>query len=332
MNIIEQYTDFPQQIINKINYANVFLQKSVFDYYKSIGKNVIYFYDEERVLPLVISKKIKFTYGYFPTEPWIYSENHTVGQEIVFLDEIVNECKESLHLDWIGQTPPSALFSDAPSKSINIPFGSHIIDLTLSEEELWNKVHSKHRNVIRKAEKSDIKVTSGGIELLPEYLIAEKDTMERSNLTVGTESTYSTCFKEFGNNVRIFLAKQADTIQGGAIIVYNEAMAYYMHGASINSPVTGAMNLVQWEIIKYLKCQNVKKYSFVGARINEDENSKYHGIQNFKKRFGGELFEGTMFKVIYSPFKFWLYKRLLWLKTKGIGSKDIIDQEIHKWK
>ena len=158
------------------------------------------------------------------------------------------------------------------------------------------------------------------------------DTMERSNLTVGTESTYSTCFKEFGNNVRIFLAKQAENIQGGAIIIYNEAMAYYMHGASINSPVTGAMNLVQWEIIKYLKCQNVKKYSFVGARINEDENSKYHGIQNFKKRFGGELFEGRMFKVIYSPFKFWLYKRLLWFKTKGIGSKDIIDQEIHKWK
>jgi lipid II:glycine glycyltransferase (peptidoglycan interpeptide bridge formation enzyme) len=74
--------------------------------------------------------------------------------------------------------------------------------------------------------------------------------------------------------------------QAGAILCYNQAMCYYMH-ASRNHSFTGQRNLLQWRAMLDMKAAGVKKYSFVGCRINEDENSKYHGIQRFKERFGG---------------------------------------------
>lgn len=332
IKLADSYEKIPDYILLTLNQANPFFLKSVAEYYDSIGKKVYYFYDDERIMPIVVNKKLCFRYGYLLTEPWHYTGKEEITSEQEFLDAVMNECKKgTITLDWIGQTPPSALFTAAPTSSVSIPFGSHVIDLSISEEDLWANVHSKHRNVIRKAEKTGVVVYKGGKELLPEYLVAEKDTMERSNMFAGSEATYSGMFEEFKDHVIIFMAKHEGTVQGGAIILYNQAMGYYMHGASINSPVTGAMNLVQWEIIKYLKAIGVKKYSFVGCRINEDEDSKYHGIQNFKKRFGGELLEGKMFKVINNPIKYSMYMKMIKIKTRGLVTNDIIDQEIHKW-
>lgn len=333
VKFVDGFENIPKEITVRMNDANPFFLKSNPTYYDSIGKKEVYFYDDERIMPIVINKKVMLNYGYLPTEPWYYKEPGIKKGEGDFLNEVMKECRGGvLHLDWIGQTPPSALFLEAPSDSISIPFGSYIIDLELPEDELWANVHSKHRNVIRKSEKSGVIIEYGGKELLQEYLMAEKDTMERSGLPIGQKEIYLYLFDKFKDHVNIFLARRQDgNVQGGAIIIYSKAMGYYMHGASINAPVTGAMNHVQWEIVKYLKGLGVKKYSFVGCRINEDKNSKYYGIQNFKKRFGGELFKVRMFKVIFNPVKYKMYKKMIEIKTKGFGTEDIIDQEIYKW-
>ena len=86
-----------------------------------------------------------------------------------------------------------------------------------------------------------------------------------------------------------------------------------------------------------MKEKGVKYFSFVGCRINEDENSKFHGIQRFKERFGGELKQGYLFKLDFNPFRHCLFNFLLAFRNlikgnhKFVIQKDIIDQEIHKW-
>ena len=52
-------------------------------------------------------------------------------------------------LDWSDRG--SSTFKAAPCGAEAIPFGSHIVTLDNTEENLWSAVHSKHRNVIRKA-------------------------------------------------------------------------------------------------------------------------------------------------------------------------------------
>ena len=76
--------------------------------------------------------------------------------------------------------------------------------------------------------------------------------------------------------------------------------------------------------------RSVRKYSFVGCRIQEDADSKYHGIQRFKQRFGGELIVGKMFKVILNPGKYRLFQILQKMKN-GYWVQDVVDQEIGKW-
>ena len=80
-----------------------------------------------------------------------------------------------------------------------------------------------------------------------------------------------------------------------------------------------------------MKSNGVKKYSFVGCRIGEDEDSKYHSIQRFKERFGGTLEQGYMFKTVMSQWKYQLFHCLYKIKNKTVLT-DAIDQELPKWK
>lgn len=87
------------------------------------------------------------------------------------------------------------------------------------------------------------------------------------------------------------------------------------------------MNLLQWNVIKKMKENNVKFYDFMGARMNPEVGSKYEGIQRFKERFGGELKKGYLWKYSLNDFKYWLYRLLVFIYSKGHFHGDIIDQE-----
>ena len=117
--------------------------------------------------------------------------------------------------------------------------------------------------------------------------------------------------------------------QCGSFVLHNKEMAYYMFGASSDHAHNGAGTLLQWENLLMLKRIGVMKYSFVGYRF-EVTDSKLANIQRFKERFGGELFNGYMFKCYLRPFKKMCFDLLC--KITGVFSKDAIDQEKNKWK
>lgn len=132
-------------------------------------------------------------------------------------------------------------------------------------------------------------------------------------------------------NVFITIAYMGEIPQAGACYFVNKQMCYYMYGASTNKPESGSTNLLHWEVIKYLKDIEVKRYSFVGCRIDVDPDSKYHSIQRFKERFGGELVQGYMFKTILNPWKYRLFHVLYKVKNR-CNLMDAVDQEVDKWK
>lgn len=263
-----------------------------------------------------------------PTEPFIYDENSDTSS---FLNEVVSIVEKEGKIDWIRQTGAEAMFMDVPKNSLFIPFGNYVLDLSKSQDDLWPGIHSKHRNVIRRAEKSGVIVKSGGTELLDDYIYADNMTMRRSNLPLVSKEYYLQYIDKYRGYVNVFGAYMDGEIQSGAIILYNSSIGYYIYGATIDDAVLGSSNLLQWEIIKFLREKGVKRYSFVGARINEDQNSKYHGIQRFKERFGGTLIQGYMFKYIFHKNKYRLYSSLKKIRNHGQDELDIIDQEIKKW-
>ena len=327
-----KYEELELEIQQKINSANVFFQKEFVNYVYNTGEELFFAFDEERIVPIRHRKKVIFNFGVLVSEPFELRENLTKDLS-TYLDEVVEILRRKLGIQWCNSTA-AGLYMDTPSHHCKrIPFGSHIINLNESEDELWKKVHSKHRNVIRKAEKENIQIKKGGLELLDDYILLEQETSDRTGRCASGKEYYNKQLLNLGKRAIIYIAYKDDCPQAGGLFYYNSARCYYMYGATSMNSFTGSANLLMWRAILDMKNSGVKEFSFVGCRINEDEDSKYHGIQRFKERFGGELRQGYMFRYESSPFFYKIFCRAMQIRTrKKTIFTDPIDEELHKWK
>ena len=294
------------------------------------GRTLIILASTKYVIPFTLSKKAIFRYGTFAYQPVCICAD---GQQTIreFLDEVIAYLSKKRHVHFLTPNPAYTIFEDYPTKSRRIPFGNHVCDLSLSEEELFGKLHSKHRNCVRKAHKDGVTIKSGrDADLLSDYIRMDTETWARSNRAASGLNFYASKIEALPRNTKVFIAYKDGVPQSGAFIYYDQLCGYYMFGANTNSPYAGSGNLLQWEIMLWLKQQGVKKYSFVGCRINEDESSKYHSIQRFKERFGGDLIQGYMFKCVCNKMMFKIFRLIMHLR--GSSGVDAIDQEICKWR
>ena len=323
-------------IVKEAEDLNVFYQDSYLNMLMASGKNIIFFSSDSYLVPVVISHRGPFRNAHFCVEPYIHNEKKKEDLK-EFLNSVCDELRKEYKVQWINMNSASSFFFDYPSGSKHIPFGSHVINLSLTEDELWAKVHSKHRNVIKKAEKDGVQVVFGTSDkLIEDYHSIDIETWKRSKKNATGLDALKKQVLSLGDNAIIYIAYLEGIPQSGAFFYYNTQMCYYMYGANCDKPHTGAGNLLQWRAILDMKKNGVKKYSFVGCRINEDEDSKYHGIQRFKERFGGDLVQGYLFKIDFNPFMRKLFDFIVtfrgWTQNqKWIPFEDVIDQEIHKW-
>lgn len=327
MEIFERWKDIEPLLKEKKAEVNVFYTEEYYNLEVGRGNRCIYIFDDRGLILVVIWRRLIYNWGVMPSEPVYFLE----VDEKAFLNDVMEAIKGKIY--WLNQTGATANFKAFPSKSIRIPFGNYICDLSLDKEELFSRVTSKARNMIRKGEKDGVVIIHGGIELLNDYVSCDTETWERSGIKRNAENVYEQYLKQLNQHAVIYLAKKEGVVQGGALFIFNEMMSYYLYGASIKHPSPGSMNQLQWNAMLDFKAQGVKFHNFVGCRINEDPDSKYHGIQKFKASFGGELVQGYMFKTILNETMYKQFKVAEAIRHPGKKSAgDIIDQEIHKWR
>ncbi len=274
------------------------------------------------LLPYRIYKKLFFKYIMFTTETIYLDDISDVNDEKDFLNKAVSFLRKK-NIDFIIQPPTYAVFKIYPDKASFAEFGSFIIDLTLTESQIWSNIHPKHRNVIKNAEKKGV-VIKRGIEYLDIAYELYIKTLKRSNITGSLKDKLLNLVDNIKNNITVFIAFYNGEPQGCAIMPYNCYSAYYIYGGSIEKPLTGAVNLLHWEAIKYFKTIKTRYYDFVGARLECAPGSKYESLQKFKSRFGGSLKKGYLWKYPLHKSKYMLYNLLLKLGNKK--HSDIIDQ------
>lgn len=280
--------------------------------------------DLKLVLPYIIKKNLIFRCLQFQTDTIVIDGELTENDEKFFLNRVIAELGNKA--DFVIQPPANVVFRTYPDCSISAKFGSYVIDLGLTEEELWAGIHQKHRNVIRNAIKNNVKIEIGAKNLDIAYNLI-KNTLERSNKSFLNRNKFDKLIESLGDNVEICMAYHNGEPQGCAVIPFSKYCAYYSYGGSISNPLLGSINLLHWEAIKYFKYLDVKKYDFVGARIKPEPDSKLEGIQRFKSRFGPTMKQGFLWKVIINRKKYWLYNVLYKIKN---SEGDIIDQEKDK--
>ena len=109
------------------------------------------------ILPYIKKKKFIFNFIQFQSET-IKLEKDKLEEEKEFLNEVVNFFEKE-KIDFISCPSQNALFKVIPDSVFQIyscKFGSYVINLKLSEDKIWEKIHGKHKNVIRKAIKNGL--------------------------------------------------------------------------------------------------------------------------------------------------------------------------------
>ena len=292
---------------------------------KGCSEDYGYFAEAGWVLPYYRKRKSIISYIRFVTGV-IKVEEEVREDEAAFLNNLVEYVKGNKMADMIIAPHTTAVFHAIPEKSVACEFGSYIINLTKSEDDLFAAVHSKHRNVIRKAEKDGVTVTNA-----EEYKEACKnlvnETAVRQHINVITEDSFNEM--KCNPNVDFWVAVYNGEVVGASILEWSQYSSYYIYCGSAEHTHGGAMNFLHWEAIKKMKERGVLRYDFVGARIDPKPGSKQEGIQRFKARFGGELDKGFMWKYSFNPIKTAIY--YFYIRLNGLlhhtYTKDIIDQE-----
>jgi hypothetical protein len=283
--------------------------------------------DSNLFIPFRVRERLSFRELVFEcdVDSFIESSPVSVEEKREFLKDAVRYAREVMKIDNIAQPPSHAVFQVAPVNSISVPFGSYRIDLSQSSDDMWNNVHSKHKNVIRKSEKSGVVVKSG-IEHLDVAAELVSETLKRSGLKSHYAERLS---KKLSDHIAAYICEHDGKLQGSAIFLFSKKGALYMWGGSIDSPFTGAVNFLHWNAIRDFKNMGVKCYDFVGARINPVPGSKTEGLQRFKSRFGASLYQGYLWKYPMS-WKCGCYSilRKYYLRMNGRSADDVIDQEL----
>jgi hypothetical protein len=334
INSCFSHNQLPEEMRKLTERGNIYYSEDYFQYlfriktHQGIRSQPVYLYSQKFILLVNLHFKYIFKFASLPVE-YISIDGDNPADGSLFLDACMEYMKQMFHIQWTGASIASAMFSAFPFNSLRIPFGSYIIDLTEPQDSIWSKIHKKHRNSILKASKSETDIEIGSHELLDDYMLLDAQTWERSSRAGSNKSVFYQLLTSLKNNSLIFLAKKTGIPQGGAIFIYNELMAYCLYSATKNDPERGSINLIHWQAILYMKNLEVKKYNFVGCRINEDPDSKYHTLQRFKERFGGQLITGYMFKVVFNKTIYFIFNLFLYLR--GNKPIDPVVEEIHKW-
>lgn len=287
-----------------------------------------YIVEDAKILPFVLKKRGIFRIAQIPCVASGCSTNEEKKQ---FVNKAVHFLSKSKSPDVI-YTLNTNICSVFPDKADYCKFGSYIIDLSLDEDEIFMRFHTKHRNVVRKAIKDGLIVEHG-----EEFEQICSDIIDDTYKRQGQKGSGSNQFAKLKKvpNAEFWIVKQNDEVQGCAILLWSEGFScYYLHGGSIAHPHSGALNLLHWEAIKKMKQRGVRYYDFVGARINPEKGSKLEGIQRFKSRFGGEMVVGYMWRYVNHKIRYNIYSLLLKLYLKYVmkdrNYKDIIKEERNK--
>lgn len=273
------------------------------------------------VLPYTIVRKAILRMVRFRVETIPWGEAFGILEEKSFLSSAMDYFR-SVGADLVIPATTNTIFRTYPDGAVAAPYGSYVVDLTPSEETLWNNVHPKHRNVIRNATKQGVEIKCD-ISHLAIACDLVRQTLKRSGMGFSGEAPLQTLMQSLGSNLKVFLALHGGTVQGAAILPYSQHSAYYLYGGSAKRPVTGAMNLLTWEAMRTFRNEGVRRYDFVGARIAPEPGSKQEGLKMFKERFGGHLAQGYIWKYPIRRLKYAAYCLAVRLRKGG----DIVDQE-----
>ena len=181
----------------------------------------------------------------------------------------------------------------AKSSSFSSFFDRHTvaIDLTLTDEDIFLKeIHSKHRNVIRKAEKNNLEfVVDTELKYLSDFVDIYTETMSRlgaDEFFDFGENHYKKLMNGLQGNSFFSVVLLNDEVISIAIIMLDELYGHYhLAGSKLEYLKYSPNNFLLFKTAIYLKSLGKVAFHIGGGTSSDESNSLF----KFKKRFSKSL-------------------------------------------
>jgi lipid II:glycine glycyltransferase (peptidoglycan interpeptide bridge formation enzyme) len=159
-----------------------------------------------------------------------------------------------------------------------------ILDLAQSESQLRSAMDKKWRANLRKAEQSNLAVsTHDDADGAREFLDVYRQMHDRKQFRDDDRCFWADRYTEFvaENRPEIFMCRQDDVPLAGAIVSAIGNRAFYLHGATGDAGLEArAGYFLQWTIIRWLKERGCRWYDLNGVASSP-------GVRQFKRGLTG---------------------------------------------
>lgn len=276
------------------------------------------------VLPFTIVRKAGFRLVRFRVETIPCGGNLELNEEKSFLNSVVDYFRRS-GADVIIPATNNAIFRTYPDGADAAPYGTYVIDLGQPEELLWRNIGRIVRQNIRTAQQAGITIREGP-ELVDAAYALIKETFARSKIPFMSREAFMRFMRGLGEHGKLLTAEYQGHAESFCLFGFSRPCAYAIYAGNVIGQHQGASKLLQWEAIRLFRSAGVRRFDFVGARINPEKGSKQEAINLMKKRLGGTLIQGYMWKYPLHPWRALAYSYAVRIMRGG----DIVDQERHK--
>jgi hypothetical protein len=190
-----------------------------------------------------------------------------------------------------------------PMKQISevIDLGKTIaIDLS-SPEIIWENIHSKNRNMIRKAEKNSIEIKHGkGMDLFEKFMEIYNKTMDKDHAEAYYYFKlpfYESIHNDLYDNYEMFYAEYEGKIIAMSIMIFaNGRLNYHLSGSDIEYRNLAPSNLLLYKAALW-GCEQGMKTFHLGGGVGSGEDNLYkfkaafNKISDYQFSIGKQVFD-----------------------------------------
>lgn len=172
-----------------------------------------------------------------------------------------------------------------------------VINLTLSEEELWNALEKKSaRWGAKTGSQNGLNFTLATEKDIDRFYTIYQKTAEDGGFTHETiEFIKALADTPFS---KLFVVHDNDALVAGGLILvdtHRKIATLDLTGATEEGLKLQAMPFLYWELIRYAQKNGMQYFDLGGYDGEAKEGDKTHNINKFKERFGGTITELEVF-------------------------------------
>lgn len=154
-----------------------------------------------------------------------------------------------------------------------------------SEDKIWTNLTSKNRNMVRKAQKSNIKIYNGRFpQIYEKFIEIYNGTMDKdqaSDYYYFSKEFYQSILEDLPQNAQVFWADlDGKVIAASIFLMANGRMNYHLSGSLKEYSMMAPTNLILYEAALW-GCSNGYDTLYLGGGVGSGED----GLYKFKKSF-----------------------------------------------